>query len=35
MWVKAAEFAVNFKVEYEALKKACVRAFRADKNFGD
>ena len=33
MWVKAAEFAVNFKVEYEALKKACVRAFRADKNF--
>ncbi len=33
MWLKSAEFAAKFGLEYEALKKACARAKKAGKKF--
>ena len=33
MWISSAEFAEKFGLEYETLKKACVRAKKAHKKF--
>lgn len=33
MWISSAEFAEKFELKYETLKKACVRAKKANKKF--